>query len=54
MAEAYLKFKEAGVPAELHIYSAAGHGFGVRTSNKGAAARWPSRLEEWLSDNILK
>ncbi len=54
MAEAYLKFKEAGVPAELHIYSAAGHGFGVRNSNKGAAARWPSRLEEWLADNVLK
>jgi acetyl esterase/lipase len=54
MAEAYLKFKEAGVPAELHIYSAAGHGFGVRDSNKGAAARWPSRLEEWLADNVMK
>ena len=54
MAEVYLKFKDAGVPAELHIYSAAGHGFGVRDSNKGAAARWPSRLEEWLADNVLK
>ena len=54
MAEVYLKFKEAGVPAELHIYSAAGHGFGVRDSNRGAAARWPFRLEEWLADNITK
>jgi endo-1,4-beta-xylanase len=53
MAEVYLKFKEAGVPAELHIYSAAGHGFGVRPSNKGAASRWPSRLEEWLDDKVL-
>ncbi len=52
MAEAYLKFKEAGVKAELHIYSAAGHGFGVRDSAKGAAARWPHRLEEWLLDNV--
>ena len=54
MAEVYLKFKEVGVPAELHIYSAAGHGFGVRNSNKGAAAHWPERLEEWLADNFLK
>ena len=54
MAEVYLKFKEAGVPAELHIYSAAGHGFGVRDTNQGAASRWPARLEEWLADRVLK
>jgi acetyl esterase/lipase len=30
LAEVYLKFKESGVPAELHIYSSAGHGFGLR------------------------
>ncbi len=54
MAEVYLKFKDAGVPAELHIYAAAGHGFGVRDSNQGAAARWPARLEEWLADRVLK
>ena len=54
MAEVYLKFKEANVPAELHIYSAAGHGFGVRSSNKGSAAHWPERLEEWWKDNVLK
>jgi endo-1,4-beta-xylanase len=54
MAEAYLKFKEAGVKCELHIYSAAGHGFGVRENSKGAAARWPARLEEWIEDNVKK
>jgi acetyl esterase/lipase len=52
MAEVYLKFKDAGVPAELHIYAAAGHGFGVRDSTPGAVARWPARLEEWLADKI--
>lgn len=52
MAEVYLKFKQAEVPAELHIYSAAGHGFGVRESGRGAAARWPDRLREWLSDRV--
>jgi acetyl esterase/lipase len=53
MAEVYLKFKDAGVPAELHIYAAAGHGFGVRDSTRGAVAHWPARLEEWLADKVL-
>jgi acetyl esterase/lipase len=30
LAEVYLKFKKAGVPAELHIYGTGGHGFGLR------------------------
>ena len=30
MAELYLKYKKADVPAELHIYSNADHGFGYR------------------------
>ena len=50
MAEVYLKYKEAGVPAELHIYAAAGHGFGVRKDTPGAIAHWPERFEEWLAD----
>jgi endo-1,4-beta-xylanase len=54
MAEVYLKFKDAGVPAELHIYAAAGHGFGVRQSTSGAVGRWPERLDEWLADRVLK
>lgn len=53
MAEVYLKFKEARVPAELHIYSEAGHGFGVREKNGGAVSRWPARFEEWLADRKL-
>lgn len=50
MADIYLKYKEAGVPAELHIYSNAGHGFGMRATNKGAVASWYMRLAEWLRD----
>ncbi len=50
MAEVYLKYKEAGVPAELHIYAKAGHGFGVRESLKGAVGKWPERFIEWLDD----
>lgn len=50
LAELYLRYKRAGVPAELHIYSAAGHGFGLRDTSKGAVAGWPARFVDWLGD----
>lgn len=50
MAQVYIKYKEAGIPAELHIYATAVHGFGVRDNTKGAVATWPLRLYEWLVD----
>jgi endo-1,4-beta-xylanase len=50
IAQVYLKYKKANVPAELHIYSNAGHGFGMRERNKGAVAGWIARFEEWLGD----
>lgn len=53
MAQLYLKYKEAEVPAELHIYSNAGHGFGYRPEAKSADAAWPLRLREWLVDSRL-
>jgi endo-1,4-beta-xylanase len=40
------------VPAELHLFANAGHGFGYRNNVKpSAAARWPERLVEWLADS---
>ena len=53
MAHLYLKYKEAGVPAELHIYSNAGHGFGFREETKTGYGNWPMRLEEWLRDSKM-
>lgn len=50
LADVYLRFKRAGVPAELHIYAGAGHGFGLRAANKSPAGAWPDRLREWLVD----
>lgn len=50
LAEVYLKFKDLGVPAELHMYATAGHGFGVRERNKSAVGTWPVRFEEWLAE----
>lgn len=51
LAEVYLRFKKAGVPAELHIYSSGGHGFGLRPSNRKPVGNWNVRFEEWLADS---
>ena len=51
LAETYLRFKRAGVPAELHIYSTGGHGFGLRVTNKKPVGAWATRLDEWMVDS---
>jgi acetyl esterase/lipase len=51
LAEVYLKFKAVGVPAELHIYAGAGHGFGLREKNHEPVGTWPARFQEWLGDS---
>ncbi|MBW3543319.1 MAG: alpha/beta hydrolase [Planctomycetes bacterium] len=43
----YLALKQAGVPAELHIYECGGHGFGLRDSEH-PCSQWPARCEAWL------
>ena len=48
LADLYLQWRRAGKPAELHIYAAAGHGFGLRTSNTGEVANWPQVFVQWL------
>jgi len=53
MASLYLKYKEAGVKAELHIFSNVGHGFGYRPGTTTAAGDWPFRFREWLVDSGL-
>jgi endo-1,4-beta-xylanase len=50
VAELYLKYKEANIPAELHIYGNIGHGFGIRATNTGANTHWPEEFAVWLSD----
>lgn len=51
LAEVYLRFKRAGVPAELHIYSTGGHGFGLRAKNTKPVGAWAVRFEEWMVDS---
>ncbi len=51
LAEVYLRYKRAGVPAELHIYGSGGHGFGLRAKNTRPVAQWLTRFEEWMDDS---
>jgi acetyl esterase/lipase len=43
----YAALKKAEVAAELHIYSAGGHGFGLRRT-KFPVSDWPGLVEKWL------
>jgi acetyl esterase/lipase len=43
----YAALRKARVPAEMHLYSAGGHGYGLRRTDKPVTA-WPARAEEWL------
>jgi acetyl esterase/lipase len=45
---AFLALRNAKVPAELHIYSTGGHGFGIRPNATQAPGDWPGRAELWL------
>ncbi|MGB2612944.1 MAG: alpha/beta hydrolase [Isosphaeraceae bacterium] len=50
--EMFLALKNAKVPAELHIYSSGGHGFGLRPSAHPCCT-WTHRCEEWLRDRQI-
>jgi acetyl esterase/lipase len=43
----YMEYKKLKLPAELHIFSSGGHGFGMRQSEK-PVAQWPQRVGEWM------
>jgi acetyl esterase/lipase len=43
----YRALKHAKVPAEMHIYPAGGHGYGLR-SPVAPLNTWPKRAEEWM------
>jgi acetyl esterase/lipase len=43
----YLGLRGAGVPAELHLYAAGGHGFGLGVHG-GPVANWPQHFAEWM------
>ena len=48
LPQLYIQMKQAGVSAELHVYSGVGHGFGLRERTRGPVAQWVARFHEWL------
>jgi acetyl esterase/lipase len=45
----FLALRKAGVPAELHIYSRGGHGFGMR-DRPLPVSTWNARCADWMKD----
>lgn len=43
----YLEYKKHSIPAELHLFTKGGHGFGMR-DNKQPINAWPQRCAEWM------
>jgi acetyl esterase/lipase len=43
----FMALKEAKVPAEMHLYTQGGHGFGLRPT-EFPISKWPAVAEEWL------
>ncbi len=43
----YIALKNAGVPAEMHLYAQGGHAFGLRRT-KFPITGWPQLVETWL------
>jgi endo-1,4-beta-xylanase len=52
--EYWTALRKAGVPAELHVYRRAGHGFGMTGRTPAFAAlpvaSWPARFHDWMLD----
>ncbi len=46
-ARLFIALKEAGVPAELHVYNSGGHGFGLRPTDDPVST-WPGRCADWM------
>lgn len=51
----YLACLKNGVQAEMHLYPKGGHGYAMRTADKGSVANWPDACKGWLkSIGVLK
>ncbi len=43
------ELKKNGGSAEVHVYDAGGHGYGLRHVSEQPVTTWPKRAEEWLA-----
>lgn len=49
------EMKKVGVPAEVHVYAAGGHGYGLRHVDGQPVTDWPKPCEAWLhATGIIK
>jgi acetyl esterase/lipase len=48
----YRQWRAAGLPAELHLMSKGGHGFGMTKQNLPTDA-WPDLFRKWLQSQVL-
>lgn len=48
----YRALRGAGVVAEIHVFRASGHGFGIRGA-VGSAAEWPNLFTAWMGANNM-
>lgn len=53
MGGVYARFRAVKVPVEMHVYSNAGHGFGLRAKDCSPAGQWINRFHEWLGSRGL-
>ena len=51
-ARFFAALRAAKVPAEMHVYSSGGHGFGIVKTGKTSAV-WPAALVAWLKEASL-
>jgi acetyl esterase/lipase len=49
----FLALKNARVPAELHVYPAGGHGYGMRKASAPVSMSWPDLVTAWLTSRGL-
>lgn len=45
----YLEYKKRNLPAELHIFTKGGHGFGIRPAGN-PINEWPRRCADWMQN----
>ena len=50
----YVALKQQNIPAELHVFSNGGHGYGMRPVAESNVASWPSLAEPWLKRVLTK
>jgi acetyl esterase/lipase len=49
----FVELTKADVPAELHVYTKGGHGYGIRPS-ENPVSTWHHRLAEWIDVTCCK